>query len=134
MEAAPPAGTPPTVDGLTCVVRGMSASDVATALLDCRPLPDRQPHYARGSIPPERLAAVKAHVLEHVALPEDVFYDGRLFISMDGDKFEEHPGLEDALTSLLQEMNAEVDVVNAEADAVVRQAEVEAAEYMRQVG
>ena len=53
-----------------------------------------------------------------------------MYISMDGDKFEDHPGLEGAVESLLATLNREVDEANRAAYEATARAEAEATAYM----
>ena len=99
-----------------------------------RRLPSRRPLVGAASIPPERLAQLRLHLRDHVALPEGVFYDGRGYISMDGDRTDEHPGWDDALAELLDELNAEVREANVAVDAALAEADAQAAVYLRSVG
>lgn len=48
---------------------------------------------------------------------------------MDGDRCEDHPELEDAVSKLLAELNAEVDAANMSADAAAAEAAASADEY-----
>ena len=54
-----------------------------------------------------------------------------MYISMDGDKSEDHPELESGVEKLLAELNATVDEANAVADEAARVAEVEGEAYLR---
>ena len=111
----PPARPAP----LQVVCRGMGARDVARALLDCRRLPPLRPLVAKESIPRERLEALRLHLRDHVALPEGVFYDGRAYISMDGDRYDEHPSMDGAVAELLDSLNADVRAANAAVEATL---------------
>ena len=78
--------------------------------------PKRLPRITKSSIPADRMAALKLDLRDNAPLPDDVFYDGRMYISMDGDKSEDHPELESGVEKLLAELNATVDEANAVAD------------------
>ena len=107
----------------------MDAAALADMLLACRPLPKRQLHKVRGDISAERMAALRSELLQSAPLPPDVYFDGRRYVSMDGDTYDEHPATEAAISELLASMNDEVDKANAKAEAAAREAEAEAAAY-----
>jgi len=120
-------------ESLTCLVRDLSPHDLATALLACRPLPPRRTPFTKGTLPEEKLEVLRSELFEHGTLPDDVFFDGRMYVSMDGDRSFDHPDLEIGITSLLAELNAEIDVANAAADAAAAKAAAEADEYLARV-
>jgi len=139
IDASPAVVRPPTPTAsaqappLVCVCRGMSAADVGKALLDCRPLPSRKPLFTVDSLPPEHTKALRESLRDNAPLPEGVFYDGRSYVSMDGDKSEHHPDIDAGLSKLLTELNAGVQGENEEADAAAARAEAEASQYLRQL-
>ena len=51
---------------------------------------------------------------------------------MDGDRTDEHPGWDDALAELLDELNAEVREANAAVDAALAEADAQTAAYLPQ--
>ena len=110
--------------------RGLSTADVAKVLLSCRPLPDRVKPFTMQTLPAERTQAVKDTLRDHAPLPDDVFFDGRSYVSMDGTRSEHHPDIDSALTQLLEEMNAEVHARNLVADAAAADAETEGQRYL----
>ena len=118
-------------ESIVCVAKGLDKVGVGKALLACRPLPKRLPRITKSSIPADRMAALKLDLRDNAPLPDDVFYDGRMYISMDGDKSEDHPELESGVEKLLAELNATVDEANAVADEAARVAEVEGEAYLR---
>ena len=99
----------------------------------CRPLPLRQPLYTLATLPAERTQAVKDELRDHAPLPEDVFYDGRSYVSMDGTRSELHPGIDVALVKLLDEMNDEVQRANALADEAAANADADGKRYLATV-
>lgn len=59
-------------------------------------------------------------------LPEGVYFDGRRYVSFDGDSFDDHPCLADLLNAHVQQANADADVFNAQVVALERQLRAEA--------
>jgi hypothetical protein len=59
-------------------------------------------------------------------LPEGVYFDGRRYVSFDGDSFDDHPCLADLLDRHVQEVNAEADAFNAEVAALEKRLRAEA--------
>ena len=106
---------------------------LAEKLLACRPLPTLIPKVTRASIPNDRLSALRDHLRDHAPLPEDVFYDGRVYVDMDGSKSDDHPDFEAGVLALLDELNSEVERANASANEVIIQAQADAAAYLRQL-
>ena len=129
---APADGAAPPADGLSVVYRGMSRSELVGMLLACRRLPPTLPKVVRGSISPARLALLRAKLAEG-PLPDDTFFDGRVYVDMDGSKSEEHPDFEAGVEALLKELNAEVDAANQVAKSAAAKAQVEAKEYLRRI-
>ena len=121
------------VDGLAFVCRGLEPQQLAERLLACRPLPQLIPKVTRATIPPERLAALRLHLRDNVPLPEDVFFDGRVYVEMDGTKSEEHPDLEQAVLELIGELNSEIERANASAKEENAKADADATAYLGQL-
>ena len=59
-------------------------------------------------------------------LPEGVFFDGRRYVSFDGDAFDDHPRLAELLQAHVTKVNAEAEVFNAEVVALERRLRAEA--------
>ena len=59
-------------------------------------------------------------------LPEGVFFDGRRYVSFDGDAFDDHPCLADLLEAHVQKENSEADAFNAEVSALETRLRAEA--------
>ncbi len=59
-------------------------------------------------------------------LPEGVFFDGRRYVSFDGDSFDDHPRLAELLDAHVQKENAEIDAFNAQVGALERTLRAEA--------
>ena len=59
-------------------------------------------------------------------LPEGVFFDGRRYVSFDGDAFDDHPCLAELLQDHVTKVNAEAEVFNAEVVALERRLRAEA--------
>ena len=70
------------------------------------------PLLTKGGIPAARLAQLRLDLRDNTPLPEGIYYDGRSYISMDGDRTEEHPSWDVGLEALLNEMNMEVSEAN----------------------
>jgi len=115
------------------VCRGFTTASLAKILLGCRRLPPRSALYTIHSLPPAQVKEVK-DALIHAPLPDDVFFDGRAYVSMDGTRSELHPDIDEAITKLLDEMNAEVHRANAVADAAAAKADAEGASYLAALG
>jgi hypothetical protein len=115
------------------VCRGLEPQQLAEKLLACRPLPQLIPKVTRATIPPERLAALRLHLRDNVPLPEDVFFDGRVYVEMDGTKSEEHPDLEQAVLELIGELNSEIERANASAKEENAKAQADATAYLGQL-
>ena len=84
-------------------------------------------------MPVERTQAVKDQLRDHAPLPDDVFYDGRSYVSMDGTRSELHPDIDEALAKLLDEMNGEVHEANALAEEAAANADRDGARYLAMV-
>ena len=117
-------------DTITVVARGIDAPALATLLLSCRPLPPMLPRVTRSSLTPLQMSDLRHDVLHNSPLPDDVFFDGRLYVSMDGDRSEDHPELGNAVEKLLATLNESVDAANGAADAAAAAAEVDGAAYL----
>jgi len=137
IDVSPSAVRPPTPNTsatstgeLVVVCRGMAAADVANLLLGCRPLPERKALYTVRTLPVERTQALRDSMRDNAPLPEGVFYDGREYIDMDGNRSENHPDMEVGLQRLLTELNTSVNGENEAADAAMAQAKAEAARYI----
>ena len=72
-------------------------------------------------------------LLHETELPDGIFYDGRLYVGVDGYRSTEHPGLAAAIDEELARRNASVDESNAEVKALLAEAEREAAAYLSSV-
>ncbi len=59
-------------------------------------------------------------------LPEGVFFDGRRYVSFDGDSFDDHPCLAALLEAHVCKENEEVDAFNAEVGTLERRLRAEA--------
>jgi hypothetical protein len=119
--------------GLTVLCRGLTSAALAEILLGCRPLPPRQPLYTLATLPAEHTQAVKDELRDHAPLPEDIFYDGRSYVSFDGTRSELHPGIDVALAKLLDEMNDGVRKANAFADEAAANADADGKRYLATV-
>ena len=119
--------------GLTVLCRGLTSAALAEILLGCRPLPPRQPLYTLATLPAEHTQAVKDELRDHAPLPEDIFYDGRSYVSFDGTRSELHPGIDVALAKLLGEMNDGVRKANAFADEAAANADADGKRYLATV-
>ena len=125
-----PAPADEAAESLTVLAIGMSARDVAEKLLACRPLPPRTPRVTKATVPAGKMAALQRDLLHNTPLPSDIFHDGRQYIDMFGDRFDEHPETEGAVERLLAELNRDIDLSNEAADAAAAQAEAEAKAYL----
>ena len=59
-------------------------------------------------------------------LPEGVYFDGRRYVSFDGDSFDDHPCLADLLDTHVQQANADADAFNADVVALEKRLRAEA--------
>ena len=80
------------------------------------------------------MRAVRDDVLHNIPLPEDVLFDGRQYVSFDGDRSDDHPELPTAIEKLLATLNTDVDRANETADAAAAKAEEDGRAYLARVG
>ncbi len=59
-------------------------------------------------------------------LPEGVYFDGRRYVSFDGDAFDNHPRLQELLAEHVARVNADAEAFNAEVVAAEKRLRAEA--------
>jgi hypothetical protein len=59
-------------------------------------------------------------------LPDGVYFDGRRYVSFDGDAFDDHPRLEELLVEHVTRVNADAEAFNAEVVALEKRLRAEA--------
>jgi hypothetical protein len=129
---------------ITAVVRHVDILMLLQQLLKCRPVPpSRRAHITTSSISPDIRKAITEQVCAQnlqrntkpvlsfeqaraMPLPEGVYFDGRRYVSFDGDSFDDHPCLAELLSAHVQQANADADVFNSDVVALERQLRAEA--------
>ena len=107
-DASPPATS------LLCVCDGISAPELCSLILSCRPLLELSTLLTPATLPVHEVEALRKKALHDFPLPDGVFHDGTAFLSLDGTRSADHPQLPALLQAHLAERNAAAAVHNAQ--------------------